>query len=79
MLIMYCSAIFYFVDHMGGNTQRLIKLNPLFGIIHNFRRTFFGQPFDMVLLLYTTLFALFTLLIGMFVFYRKQDSFILHI
>ena len=79
MLIMYCSAIFYFVDRMGTATQRLIKLNPLFGVIHNFRRSFFGQPFDMVLLLYTWIFAVLTLLIGMYIFYRKQDSFILHI
>ena len=79
MLIMYCSAIFYFVDNMGDSTQRLIKLNPLFGVINNFRRAFFGQPFDMTLLLYTSVFAIAALLVGMFVFYRKQDSFILNI
>lgn len=79
MLIMYCCAIFYYVDKMSAGTQRLVKLNPLFGVIHNFRRTFFGQPFDMALLLYTTVFALVTLGVGMVVFYRKQDSFILHI
>ncbi|MCI8791169.1 MAG: ABC transporter permease [Eubacterium sp.] len=79
MLIMYCSAIFYFVDSMSGETQRLIKLNPLFGVIHNFRRAFFGQPYDMTLFIYTSVFAILTLLVGMFVFYRKQDSFILNI
>lgn len=79
MLIMYCSAIFYFVSNMSGSTQKLVKLNPLFGVIDNFRRAFFGQPFDMMLLLYTSVFAVGTLLIGMYVFYRKQDSFILNI
>lgn len=79
MLIMYCSAIFYFVDQMSGSAQRLIKINPLFGIINNFRRTFFGQPFDMTLLVYTSVFAVVTLLIGLVGFYKKQDSFILHI
>ncbi len=79
MLIMYCSAIFYYADHMSAGTQKLVKLNPLFGVIHNFRRSFFGQPFDMVLLLYTTVFAVVTLVVGLVVFYRKQDSFILHI
>lgn len=79
MLIMYCSAIFYFVDQMSNSAQRLIKLNPLFGIINNFRRTFFGQPFDEVLLLYTSSFAVITLVVGLFAFYKKQDSFILHI
>jgi len=56
-----------------------IKLNPMFGIIHNFRRTFFGQSFDGMLAVYTWGFAIVTLLIGMFVFYRKQDKFILNI
>lgn len=79
MLIMYCSAIFYFVSNMSGSTQKLVKVNPLFGIIDNFRRAFFGQPFDMTLLLYTSVFAIGTLLVGMFVFYKKQDSFILNI
>jgi ABC-2 type transport system permease protein len=79
MLIMYCSAIFYFVDQMGAGARRLIKINPLFGIINNFRRSFFGQPFDKVLLLYTSVVAVFTLVVGLIAFYKKQDSFILHI
>ncbi len=79
MLIMYCSAIFYFVSSLSADKQRLIKLNPLFGVINNFRRTFFGQPFDMNLLIYTSVFAAATLLFGMFIFYKKQDSFILNI
>ena len=64
---------------MSSGTQRLVKLNPLFGIIDNFRRTFFGQPFDMTLLLYTSVIAIVSLAIGMVVFYKKQDSFILNI
>lgn len=79
MLIMYCSAIFYFADNMSEGTQKLVKINPLFGVIHNFRRAFFGQPFDEMLLLYTSAFAVGALIVGMIVFYRKQDSFILHI
>ena len=79
MLIMYCSAIFYFVSNMSGGTQRLVKFNPLFGIIDNFRRSFFGQTFDMNLLLYTSIFAGITLILGMLVFYKKQDTFILNI
>ena len=79
MLIMYCSAIFYFVDRMSENTQMLVKLNPLFCVINNFRRTLFGQPLDMTLLLYSSVFAVGTLVIGMVIFYKKQDSFILSI
>lgn len=79
MLVMYCSAIFYFVDQMGAGAQRLIKINPLFGIINNFRRAFFGQPFDMTLLAYTSLIAAVAFVTGLIVFYKKQDTFILHI
>ncbi|MBO5489479.1 MAG: ABC transporter permease [Eubacterium sp.] len=79
MLIMYCSAIFYFVDKMSKSTQLLVKVNPLFGVIHNFRRTLFGQGLDVNLFLYTSGFSIVALVIGLFVFYKKQDSFILNI
>ncbi|MCR5691367.1 MAG: ABC transporter permease [Eubacterium sp.] len=79
MMIMYCSAIFYFADHMSEKTQIIVKLNPLFGIIHNFRRTLFGHGMDMTLFVYTSCFSIVSLLIGLFVFYKKQDAFILNI
>lgn len=72
MMIMYCSAIFYFVDNMSKSTQLIVKANPLFGIINNFRRALFGQPFDMTLLTYTSVISVAALLIGMFVFYKKS-------
>lgn len=79
MLIMYCSAIFYFASNLSGVVQKLIKLNPLFGVIHNFRRCFFGQPMDMTLFVYTSGISIVALLFGLFIFYKKQDSFILNI
>lgn len=79
MLIMYCSAIFYFASSLSSGKQTLIKINPLFGIIHNFRRALFGQPFDMMLLAYTFGVSIVAVGIGMFVFYKKQDTFILNI
>lgn len=79
MLIMYCSAIFYFASRLGATTRTVIKLNPLFGIIDNFRRSMFGQPFDMKLLVYTFGVSFVLLGFGMFVFYKKQDTFILNI
>lgn len=79
MLIMYCSAIFYFASSLSPAKQTMIKLNPLFGIIQNFRRALFGQPFDMPLLGYTFGVSVLALGIGMIVFYRKQDTFILNI
>lgn len=79
MLIMYCSAIFYFVSRLGETTRMVIKLNPLFGIIDNFRRSLFGQPFDMLLLGYTFGISILLIAVGMFIFYKKQDTFILNI
>lgn len=79
MLIMYCSAIFYFASSLSPAKQTLIKVNPLFGIIYNFRRALFGQPFDMTLLAYTFGVSIAAVGIGMFIFYRKQDTFILNI
>lgn len=79
MLIMYCSAIFYFASRLKGASRMLIKINPLFGIIDNFRRALFGQPFDMVLLGYTFGVSVVAFGLGMFLFYKKQDTFILNI
>lgn len=79
MLIMYCSAIFYFPDRLGEDAVMLLKLNPLYGIIYNFRVSFFGHAFDMNLLLYTWGITGVLFLIGIYSFYRKQDKFILYI
>nr|MBP3597981.1 ABC transporter permease [Eubacterium sp.] len=79
MLIMYCSAIFYFASAMEPDIQALLRLNPLFGIIDNFRRSLFGQPFDLPLLGYTFGISVLFIGVGMFLFYRKQDTFILNI
>lgn len=79
MLIMYSSAIFYYAANMSGSAQKIVHLNPLFGIIDNFRRCLFGQPMDMHMFLYTSGFSVVTLIVGMLIFYRKQDSFILNI
>lgn len=79
MLIMYCSAIFYFASRLKGAGGMLIKINPLYGIIDNFRRALFGQHFDMVLLGYTFGVSIVAFLLGMFMFYKKQDTFILNI
>ncbi|MBR6229782.1 MAG: ABC transporter permease [Eubacterium sp.] len=79
MLIMYCSAIFYFPGRLGPEAAVLLKANPLFGIIHNFRVSFFGHPFDGTLMLYTWGITIFFLFIGFYSFYRKQDKFILYI
>lgn len=83
MLIMYCSAIFYYVDSLGETTKRLLEYNPLYNIIANCRLIiFYGQtgiPMNMQYLAYSGIVSIVALVTGLFVFSRSQDKFILHI
>lgn len=81
MLIMYASAIFYHVDDLNKPyIERLLKLNPLYALILNFRNTvLYGKGLDGEALLVAAVFSLFSVVAGCYLFYRKQDNFILHI
>lgn len=86
MLIMYCSAIFYFVDSIGSkNVQTVIKLNPLYAIIENFRHvillgeSIFASAEEIWFLCYSAGFSVVALIVGIIVFKKNQDKFILHI
>ena len=80
MLIMYTCAIFYYPERLLDNNKGFIlKLNPLYAMIHNFRDAVFGQPMDTYYLTYSTIFAVSSVVIGVIVFYKNQDKFILNI
>lgn len=80
MLIMYTSAIFYFPEKLLSTEKAVVlKINPLYCIIANFRHSIFGEPMDMQMLLYSVGFSAVLLVVGIYVFYKKQDEFILHI
>lgn len=80
MLIMYTCAIFYYPDAiLSGEKAIVLKMNPLYCIIANFRNAVFGEWMDMKMLAYSSVFALLLLVVGTFIFYKKQDDFILHI
>lgn len=78
MLVMYTCAIFYHVEDMK-EFKWLVELNPLYSIILNFRNAIFGVPFDQFALIYSTIFSFGALLIGILLFYKQQDKFILNI
>ena len=79
-LVMYCSAIFYEPDRvLRQGYGWILDLNPLYAVIVNFRNAVFGNPLETFSLYYSAGFALATLLLGVFLFYRKQDKFILNI
>lgn len=88
LLLFYLTPIVYTLDRLGfesGSWQlSALKLNPIYGIIDMFRAAVlhsseFAAFFDSTSFIYSTVFALVTFLIGLVMFYKNQDKFILHI
>ncbi len=80
MLIMYSSAIFYYPKKLlKSGYSWVLRVNPLYSIIENARAILFGDPINWTSILYATVFSLVCLLIGLIVFQRNQDKFILKI
>lgn len=81
MMIMYCSAIFYGAEKViNSGYGWILKYNPLYAVILNFRNSvLYGLPLDMPALLYSAGFSVAALLVGIVMFYKQQDKFILNI
>ncbi|MCR5684977.1 MAG: ABC transporter permease [Lachnospiraceae bacterium] len=83
MLIMYTCAIFYKVESLKNNSNEWIfKLNPLYSVIVMFRDAVFGRSImaaDSYHLYYSIAFSLGMFAVGMLVFWKKQDEFILYV
>lgn len=83
MLLFYMTPIFYQLDQLniGSKVVKMaLMANPLYSITEMFRDcVLFGEMFNINHLLYSLAFSLATVVIGLFVFYKKQDKFILHI
>ena len=83
--LLYFSAIFYDPTQMtfsigGFNMQQIIKLNPMYWYITGFRRTLmWGIPLDINMFLVCGLCAVVSMLVGVQMFRRTQDRFVLHI
>ncbi|MDR1409565.1 MAG: ABC transporter permease [Oscillospiraceae bacterium] len=99
-LLMYFTPIFYSAKEVqigGGDIaswqtellKKILRANPLYGIITIFRNSIFCSPGQIVTefpgyysfaqLAYTSGFAIVMLIVGSFVFYKVQDKFILHL
>ena len=77
---MYTCAIFYYPEKiLGSSVGWILKYNPLFCIISNFRSCVFGKTMDTWMLGYSAVFAIVSVIIGIVVFDRNQDKFILYI
>ncbi len=80
MLIMYMSAIFYDPTNLLATPKGIIiRLNPLYGIITNFRNAIFGEPMNVKYFAYTASLSVIMLVVGVIMFYRKQDKFVLYV
>ncbi len=90
MLIMYCSGVFYFVTEKMGMAHSLIKFNPLYCVISNVRTIIAGKSiftsFDLYagyselkMMVYALGLSVISLVVGVFMFKKHQDNFILHI
>lgn len=79
-LLLYGSAIFFPVEIVPEKYQILLYMNPVFIYINMFRDSFvYAQFFDPLQLIYGTACAIAALAIGIVVFYKYQDRFILYI
>ncbi len=80
MLLMYACAIFYRVETVVGENNRwLFRLNPLYAVIENFRDAIYGNAMNVSVMLYSLGVSVVLFFSGIFVFYKNQDKFILHL
>lgn len=88
LALMYFSAIFYDVSAMGSfvvgnlsfNTSQLIRFNPLYWYITSFRCAVLdGNVLSFSMVWICGVCAVIALVIGLLVFRRQQDKFVLHI
>lgn len=77
---MYITPIFYSVDMLPANLQFIFKLNPLASIIEMLREVLlYGVVPNGILHLQCLIPGIVTLLVGMWAFFKEQDTFILKI
>jgi lipopolysaccharide transport system permease protein len=72
---MFASPIIYSTRLVPKQWQSFYMLNPLVGILDNFRAALFGLPFDWASLGVTVLITLLVLMLAVQVFRRMEDTF----
>ena len=79
-LLMYGCAIFYPISLLPEKYQYVFYLNPVYCAISGFRDAILTGTFpDISVLIYLIIVSIVALVIGIIVFYKTQDRFILHI
>ncbi len=72
---MFVSPIFYPLDILSERARFVIALNPLTGILHGFRASLFGEPFDPQVIAISLVGTLLLMIFSLFVFRNMEDSF----
>lgn len=80
MIIMYTCAIFYYPTRLlKSGFSWVLTLNPVYGVIVNTRHIIFAEAFEWNRMIYSIVFSVVILIIGIIVFQKNQDRFILYI
>lgn len=80
MVIMYTCAIFYYPTRLlKSGYSWVLTLNPVYGVIVNARHIIFAEAFEWNRMIYSIVFSIVVLIIGIIVFQKNQDQFILYI
>lgn len=79
-LLMYATPIFYPPQIVPANFRFIQDYSPIYAIISCCRSVFlYGQLYDIHQLLFAMASAIITLIIGLVLFYKFQDKFVLHL
>ncbi|MBU4536308.1 MAG: hypothetical protein KKF16_11015 [Euryarchaeota archaeon] len=77
---MYATPIFYPAEIVPESFRFIQTFNPIYAVMNSCRAVFLdGTLYDPMQLLFAMASGIIALLIGLFVFYRYQDKFILNI
>jgi lipopolysaccharide transport system permease protein len=72
---MFVSAVIYPSSMVGGKLRTALRLNPVAGIVENFRAALFGRPFDWPALGFSTVITLAVLVYAAYSFRRMERTF----
>ena len=76
-LLMYATTVIYPLSAAPGNLRSLIELNPMTGIIEAFRYSFLGAgEVNAGTLIYSIIFAVAVMLIGVVIFNKTEKTFV---
>ncbi len=79
-ILNYFTPIFYSIDILPENVHTIFKFNPLYVYINGIREiVLFSNPITSTYLIAMFLYGFITLIIGLFVFKKKQDKFVYYI